>query len=541
MSIIADSFLDSTDFRLALYLDLKNHSGQHRAAQTILASKGLVLESAGNQYRELLEAASPATQKTFATLRSKLTELATRIYARQPSDQPRLQPLAPLQQEIEQLETELARTSPGFRQTTRTPQIEEVRQALPPGTVLVEFYLYWRYSQDLNAPPQPRYAAYMLSGSHPVQAVDIGAAEAVENEIATLREALQASGNGKVVRIVGARLYHLLFRKLARQLTHTKRVLISADGELNLMPFEVLVDEQGRYLVERWETGTLATGRDVLRWRERRPSQSSVVALARPDYDADEEEQARQIKTGATLALAPAAVRRANPLERFDPLAGMRKEGDMVKSHFPAAIVLPDGAATEKAVKALHGPRILHLATHGFVLKDREFAALPTIKAQWGEPPTGERTRQSWDDPMLRAGVALAGANVRQAAGTASNTEDDGILTAAEAARLDLRGTQVVLLSACETGLGEVWGGEGVMGLRRAFELAGARSQLFSLGVVNDLMTVQLMDGYYTHLAAGKGHAASWRTVQLEMLAKGIDPSVWASFVAYGNPGPIGP
>jgi CHAT domain-containing protein len=141
-----------------------------------------------------------------------------------------------------------------------------------------------------------------------------------------------------------------------------------------------------------------------------------------------------------------------------------------------------------------------------------------------------------WANPMLRAGVALAGANVR----SAGSTEDEGILTAAEAARLDLRGTQLVVLSACETGLGEVRYGEGVMGLRRAFALAGARAQLFSLWEVSDPGTVALMEGYDQNLVEGKGHAAALRMVQLALLQQGTDPNVWASFVAYGDPGPPG-
>jgi hypothetical protein len=140
------------------------------------------------------------------------------------------------------------------------------------------------------------------------------------------------------------------------------------------------------------------------------------------------------------------------------------------------------------------------------------------------------------ENPLLRSGIVLAGANQRK-----SGTED-GILTALEATGLDLRGTELVTLSACETGVGEVRNGEGVYGLHRAFVIAGAKGELVSLWKVADEETKTLMVAYYQRLAQGSGRSSSLRATQLDMLAQRATahPYYWASFVYYGDPSPVG-
>jgi CHAT domain-containing protein len=132
----------------------------------------------------------------------------------------------------------------------------------------------------------------------------------------------------------------------------------------------------------------------------------------------------------------------------------------------------------------------------------------------------------------------LAGANKHQ-----GGNGEDGILTALEAAGVNLWGTKIVVLSACETGLGEVRNGDGVYGLRRALVLAGAESQVMSLWKVDDIVTRDLMVDYYTHLQAGDGRAAALRQVQLQMLRNvrknRTHPYFWASFIQSGDWRPI--
>jgi CHAT domain-containing protein len=153
-------------------------------------------------------------------------------------------------------------------------------------------------------------------------------------------------------------------------------------------------------------------------------------------------------------------------------------------------------------------PRILHLATHGYYFENSSQAT----------------------DPLLRAGLALFAANLH----------DEGVLTAKEAAMLRLRGTQLVVLSACETGLGDLSFSDGVIGLQRSLALAGARSQILTLWPVNDAKTTELMVSFYKNLFEKKmTKAEALRQAQIDMSDRGVDPYYWAPFVLYGDPGPI--
>jgi CHAT domain-containing protein len=142
------------------------------------------------------------------------------------------------------------------------------------------------------------------------------------------------------------------------------------------------------------------------------------------------------------------------------------------------------------------------------------------------------------ENPLLRSGLALAGANARR-----SGSSDDGILTAAEAAQLDLVGTQLAVLSACETGVGTVQTGEGVYGLRRALVLAGAQAQLVSLWKVADSATQTLMVDYYQRLLKGEGRSEALRAAQLAMMRNPTlrHPYYWAAFIPIGDWTPLAP
>lgn len=135
------------------------------------------------------------------------------------------------------------------------------------------------------------------------------------------------------------------------------------------------------------------------------------------------------------------------------------------------------------------------------------------------------------DNPLLRSGLALAGANQGRSG------DDDGVLTALEASALDLWGTKLVVLSACDTGVGEVKNGDGVYGLRRALFLAGTESQLMSLWPVSDRSTRDLMIRYYEALVQDVGRGEALRRVQLQMLRSKVHshPYYWASFILTGE------
>ncbi|WP_433307541.1 CHAT domain-containing protein [Actinoplanes sp. CA-030573] len=144
------------------------------------------------------------------------------------------------------------------------------------------------------------------------------------------------------------------------------------------------------------------------------------------------------------------------------------------------------------------------------------------------------------ENPLLRSGLALAGANTWLNGGTPPEDAEDGLLTAADVAGLDLQGTELVVLSACQTGLGEIRTGEGVFGLRRAFVLAGARTLVMSLWSIPDEETALLMRMFYRGMLAGAPRAQALREAQLRLQATRPDPFYWGAFICQGDPGPIG-
>jgi CHAT domain-containing protein len=195
-----------------------------------------------------------------------------------------------------------------------------------------------------------------------------------------------------------------------------------------------------------------------------------------------------------------------------------------------------EGDVLESAIKQSRSPRILHLATHGFFLPDTEPEADPEGR---GGPATFGLRGQLPANPLLRSGLALAGANTWLRAGTPPAAAEDGLLTAEDVTGLDLGATELVVLSACETGLGEVRRGEGVFGLRRAFVLAGARTLIMSLWKVPDRQTRELMEDLYGRLLNGTPRAEALRQAQLAMSERYPHPVFWGAFICQGEPGPL--
>ncbi|MGB7314464.1 MAG: CHAT domain-containing protein, partial [Nodosilinea sp.] len=337
-------------------------------------------------------------------------------------------------------------------------------------------------------------------------------------------------------------------------LGNATHLLLSPDSQLNLIPFAALLDEQDRYLAQTYTLTHLTTGRDLLRLQNPAPSQQPPILFANPNYDTADP-SGTQLIAASSPSTSPRpqgegpgvrAAQRSSDIAdlRFGPLPGTQQEVDAITPLLPDnAILLTEANATENALKQVQAPSILHIATHGFFLEDVEFvpppgatrgdrATIEIISTGQAPPPTRPT---STENPLLRSGLALAGFNPRTSAG------EDGVLTALEATGLNLRGTRLVVLSACETGVGQVANGEGVYGLRRAFVMAGAESQLMSLWKVDDFGTAELMQRYYQRLQNGEGRSEALRQVQLEFLEAPAyqHPYYWASFLFSGEWRPL--
>ena len=476
------------------------------ALTTLLRRKGRLLDAAAGSLARIRSKLSPEDQRLLdqlADLRAQLAKLAvagaqrTQDYAKQ---------VAALEDQIRRLEVTLAGKSAQYQVATQKIELAAVQHKLPRGARLVELVEYqpknWSAPDVPAPPPLPRrYAAYVLAGTGDPVLVDLGPIKPIDDAIGAFRKALGDPDNDRVAEL-GRALYDLTFRKIAPALGGTKDVLVAPDGALNLVPFAALHDGK-QYLVGEYTFTYLTSGRDLLRLGLRGKAQSGPVIFADPDFD-------------DTSGAAKPSGRRSRAMEglTWPRLPGTGQEADAIVHVMTGVRVFRGKQATENAIKALHAPSVLHLATHGFFLDEASGDA---------------------ENPLLESGLAFAGAN------RLSSSGEDGILTALEASGLDLWGTKLVVLSACETGLGKVTSGDGVYGLRRALVIAGAESLVMSLWQVDDRATRDLMDGYYRRLEAGQGRSAALRDVQLEIAKKPgyAHPYFWASFIAAGDGSPL--
>lgn len=396
-------------------------------------------------------------------------------------------------------------------------RLEDVQAAIPEGAALVEIIEY-RPHRPFGPPVhstwgKPRMAAYVLHKTGDPTWVDLGYASVMTDLAKKWVEQISA---GEQHRATARALDLQLMQPIRRALGNTRWIMLSPDGALNFIPFYALVDEHDRDLVESMSITYLMTGRDLLRLGHAgAPAKQSPVIVANPDFGQtiERETNARTSSRGSGVELSHVF---------FSQLAGTEQEGHEVQKRLTDARLLEGTTATEETLKELHGPSVLHIATHGFFLPDITNVTADASKT--GPDP--------WNaNPLLRSGLALVGANRRK-----SQTErEDGVLTALEVSNLDLRGTQLVVLSACETGVGQALRGEGVYGLQRAMMIAGAQTQVTSLWQVDDLATKNMMVKYYENLAQGAGRGEGMRLAQLSVRQAYAHPRYWASFVVTGN------
>ncbi len=516
-------FAVETNEALSLHLQAAPDDQQSLdlAATTLLRRKGRALDAMTDTLARVRRHASASDRALLDRLSGVRTQLAALTFRGREAGDPadyRSQ-LQRLEEDADRLEAEVSANDLEFRAQTQPITLATIQSAIPQDAALVEFALYTPRDAGMKGYSNPRYAAYVLAAKGQPRWVDLGEAAAIDLAVAELRQALRDPFRLDVKRYARA-VDKKVMRTVRALLGEARRVLIAPDGSLNLIPFAALVDEQNRYLVTRYSFTYLTSGRDLLRLEAQQSGQGNPLIIADPAYgqpaNAQPESQSR--------SLVP-----------FARLRQSAREAQAIKAILPEATLLTGEQATEAALKQASAPSILHIATHGFFLPAIEDEPGPT-----GTPPPGgtvaaprslsQTPASRIENLWLRSGLALAGANARR------SNEDDGLLTALEAAGLDLWRTRLVVLSACDTGVGEVKNGEGVYGLRRALALAGSESQVMSLWPVSDAATREWMVSYYKALQAGHGRGAAVREVQLRMLKRPQrrHPFYWASFIQSG-------
>jgi tetratricopeptide (TPR) repeat protein len=480
--------------------------------------------------------------------------------------------LAEWNREKDLLESDLSTQIPEIRLRRHFQEVSvsSVANAIPVGATLVEFVRYSSF--DFKAVPgkgdtswkASRYLAFVLeSGRHEqVQIVDLGEAEPIDRLIDEYRalithtappqapfemsafrsvrdaEVIPESGSAMQRRRIGTELRELVFDPLLRTNCLRSSLLLAPDGDLTRLPFEVLPLEDGSHLIDAYRVSYLSAGRDVLHLKVEASGQySEPVVAAAPDFDLNYAE-------AANLFAEPSEeqpVDGATSSSDFPRLTGTVAEGLQIGALLGVQPLLGP-AVLESTLKHLRSPRILHIATHGFFL--------PGYQADFGdegrhpsEDPGHPFARllqlSRLENPLLRSGLVLAGINKWLRWESLPTEAEDGILTAEDVTGLDLYATELVVLSACDTGLGQIEVGEGVYGLRRAFMLAGARTLVMTLWKVPDQQTQELMAEFYHHILDGQPRAAGLREAQLAIKARHPDPLYWGAFICQGDPGPL--
>ena len=542
-------FLAVREFGLHAYLSLirqcflDNPKAIRTALDVWFTRKGILLEAQKRIQNVLAAGGNPQAQEIFAKLIIVRQELARLVLGGPGREGPEAYHIriADLTGRKEILEGQLSRFSQTFAQQrkTRIATTSDVASALPKGAVLIELARIRDYDFKTGKWGASRYLAFVLSpgkGSE-VSLVDLGEADNIDQKAASFKKSM---GNSKTLPDVLAKqsndLYKLIFAPLTLALGESKQIFLSPDGSLNLIPFEVLQDDKGHYLIDNHTFQYVSAGRDIAGYGMIKEKGQKTLLMGDPDFD---------------LAAKQTTEEKERPLTRsrqmqgltFSRLPGTKEEVEAVATLLgrAASDTYTGKAATESVLMQRKSPRILHLATHGFFLSDQDWSSMVDEKSRGititpRETPSGKKPARI-ENPFLRSGLALAGAN----RSLADEGVTDGILTAEKILGLNLRGTDMVVLSACETGAGDVKNGEGVYGLRRAFTQAGAKSLVMSLWEVPDVETKELMVSFYQNLQSGKmNRAAALRNAALKQrqIVKtryGRDnPYYWGAFVFLG-------
>jgi CHAT domain-containing protein/Tfp pilus assembly protein PilF len=501
-----DTLTGQTHTPITLALEARDPQTARLALTTLLRRKGRVLDATAANLAGLRARSGPEEQRLLddlAAARTQYIALALRGPGKTPLDAYRAL-LATLDEQIREREIAISARSVAFRVEQQPVTVAAVQAAIPEDAALVEWVAYKPFNLKARKESEwwapARYAACILPRHGDPVWIDLGDEATINAAVQALRAALRRPANPEVTALARA-LEARIMAPVRARLGDTRRVLLSADGALNLIPFAALIGEDGRPLIERYSFTYLTSGRDLLRFRAPAPSRGAALILANPEFND------ASARSGAG---------------RFSPLLHADEEAATVAGLFPGSTVRLHRDATKQSLRAAHGPRLLHIGTHGY------FEPIACM----AEPQSaGETQTAALANPLLRSGIALAGANA------CASGRDEGLLTAFEASGLDLYGTKLVVLSACQTGVGDAKAGDGVYGLRRALVLAGAETQVMSLWPVDGAATADLMKAYYEALAGGGGRSESMRGVQLAMLhdKRWAHPYYWAAFIVSGD------
>jgi len=318
---------------------------------------------------------------------------------------------------------------------------------------------------------------------------------------------------------VNTELYNLIWKPMEASLKRAKKVYISPDGLLHKISFSAIAKEQNVYLCDAYDIEVKSTTGKITK-ESKTQNLNNATLFGGITYDTDSTEQKVWNYLEGTKT----------ETQKIDKIL---KKGKIKVNYYTNTL------ATEEEFKLMaSNSNILHIATHGFFYPDPTEVEKETEKKveygdvvfRGGSRGFGVNSFVENNNPLMRSGLVFAGANDVWSKQTKSDSIDDGVLTAQEVANIDMRKTELVVMSACETGLGDIKGSEGVYGLQRAFKMAGVKYEIMSLWQVPDKETEEFMTTFYKKLIKNSEIKQAFADTQKEMRAK-YDPYFWAAFV----------
>ncbi|WP_269607108.1 CHAT domain-containing tetratricopeptide repeat protein [Prochlorococcus marinus] len=445
-----------------------------------------------------------------------------------------------LNNEKERIELKLYNLLPEMK--ARIIETSEVAKVMPSNSVLIEYQKFRPFKFDNHDDAievknwgEARYQAFLLKPNGEIESVDLGLATPIEQKI---QQALVGSEQGladaqELWNEVGA----LVVKPLTKAMGDAETLFLSPDAELNRIPFAALSSHKNDQLLgEAIDIRLLTTGRELLDLaKASKPTKQKPLVVANPAFNLSKDFPRKQ--ESELIASGPSQQRSGDLGSLiWSPLPGTAKEGKTIAKLTKAQLLTKNKATALAVQEQQQAPKILHIASHAYFRADQEKGENEIASVLLGASEV--RRIPENENPLLRSGVVLAGANEPEA-----NPKDDGYLTALEVTKLDWQGTELVVISGCESGQGDIQSGEGVYGLKRAIAVAGARSSLLSLWKVDDRATASFMKKFYQKLKAGEGRADALAATQKEFRNHSIPgyrhPYVWAAFQLSGDWRPI--
>jgi CHAT domain-containing protein len=376
--------------------------------------------------------------------------------------------------------------------------VKEIVQFLGEGEAIVDIVRLKNFQQDFTN--DVTYVAFVLKKGMATP------------KLVTLDKGVQLEGRSMEFykRAVTNRIpddlsYTTFWSKIEPEVSGSKTIFFSPDGAYNKLNINTLKTPSGNYLINQYDVVLLGNSKDLVRLKSRKGQTKLMQAflVGFPDYETNQ------------FAALPGTKKEIEAISKLLTASGCKVTQHLQKN------------ATEENIKEASGNGLVHIATHGFFAPEKEIRDGSVF---------GIHSENASNNPLLRSGLIMASVSEHNPEAEADMSDNEnGVLTAYEAMNLNFTGTSLVILSACETGLGEVKSGEGVYGLQRAFLVAGAETLIMSLWKVDDEATQQLMTNFYSNWIATGNKQAAFKQAQLQLMTKFPEPYFWGAFVMVGN------